>query len=55
MIAALLVLFGYYTTIDGAFRVSDLSGDVNRLLIEPGSPPLTDAENIAAFGVRLAC
>jgi hypothetical protein len=49
LIAALLVLFGYYTTVDGAFRVSDLSGDVTRLLIEPGSPPLTDAENIAAF------
>ena len=31
LIAALLVLFGYYTTIDGAFRVSDLSGDVTRL------------------------
>ena len=49
VIAALLVLFGYYTTVDGAFRVSDLSGDVTRLLIEPGSPPFTDAENIAAF------
>jgi hypothetical protein len=49
VIAALLVLFGYYTIIDGAFRVSDLSGDVTRLLLEPGSPPLTDAENITAF------
>jgi hypothetical protein len=49
IIAALLVLFGYYTTVDGAFRVSDLSGDVTRLGIEPGSPPLTEAENIAAF------
>ena len=48
-IAALVVLFGYYTTVDGAFRVSDLSGDITRLLLEPGSPPLTDAENIAAF------
>ena len=49
MIAALLILFAYYTTVDGAFRVSDLSGDVTRLGIEPGSPPLTEAENIAAF------
>jgi hypothetical protein len=49
VIAALLILFGYYTTIDGAFRVSDLSGDATRLGIEPGSPPFTDAEYIAAF------
>ena len=27
----------------------DLSGDIYRVLIEPGSPPLTDAENIAGF------
>jgi hypothetical protein len=47
VIASLLVLFGYYTTIDGAFRVSDLSGDATRLAFEPGSPPLTEAENIA--------
>jgi hypothetical protein len=37
-IAALLVLFGYYTTVDGAFRDSDLSGDVYRLVIKPGRP-----------------
>ena len=48
-IAALLVLFGYYTTIEGAFRVSDLSGDVTRLAIEPGSPPFTEAEYIAGI------
>ena len=48
ILAALLVLFGYYTTADGTFRASDLSGAVTRLLIEPGSPPFTDAENIAA-------
>ena len=47
MIAALLILFAYYTTIEGAFRVSDLSGDATRLGIEPGSPPLTEVENIA--------
>ena len=49
LIAVLLVLFGYYTITEGAFRVSDLSGDIYRILIEPGSPPLTDAENIAGF------
>lgn len=49
VIAGLLILFGYYTVADGAFRVSDLSGDVTRLLIEPGTPPLTDAENINFF------
>lgn len=54
VIAALLVLFGYYTTVDGAFRVSDLSGDVTRLLAEPGAPPLTDAENIGFFWGTLA-
>ena len=49
VIAALLILFAYYTTIDGAFRVSDLSGDAVRLAIEPGSPPFTEAENIAGM------
>jgi hypothetical protein len=49
MMAALLVLFGYDQIVDGAFRVSDLSGDIYRLLIEPGSPPFTDADYIAAF------
>jgi hypothetical protein len=52
-IAALLVLFGYYTVVDGAFRDSDLSGDVYRLVVEPGSPPLTDAELITAFWATL--
>ena len=49
LIAVLLVLFGYYTITEGAFRVSDLSGDIYRILIEPGFPPYTDAENIAGF------
>ena len=49
MIAGLLVLFGYYTITEGAFRVSDLSGDIYRILIEPGSPPLTDADLVAGF------
>ena len=49
MIAVLLILFGYYTITEGAFRISDLSGDIYRILIEPGSPILTDADNIAGF------
>lgn len=49
LIAVLLVLFGYYTITEGAFRVSDLSGDIYRILIEPGSPPLTDSDLIAGF------
>ena len=49
LIAGLLVLFGYYTISEGAFRFSDLSGDIYRVLIEPGSPTLTDAEFIAGF------
>jgi hypothetical protein len=49
VIAALVLLFGYFQLVDGAFRQSDLSGDFYRLMIEPGSPPMTDAELIAAF------
>ena len=49
MIAVLLILFGYYTISEGAFRVSDLGGDIYRILIEPGSPPLTDADLVAGF------
>ena len=49
LIAVLLVLFGSYTITEGAFRLSDLSGDIYRILIEPGSPPLTDADFIAGF------
>jgi hypothetical protein len=49
LIAALVLLFGYYQLVDGAFRVSDLSGDFYRLMIEPGSPPFTEADFIAGF------
>jgi hypothetical protein len=49
VIAALVLLFGYLQIVDGAFRVSDLSGDFYRLMIEPGSPPFTEADYIAAF------
>ena len=49
VIAALVLLFGYFQLVDGAFRQSDLSGDFYRLMIEPGSPSLTEAELIAAF------
>jgi hypothetical protein len=46
VIAAAIIVLGVYTSIDGAFRESDLSGDVTRLLLPPGAPPLTEAENI---------
>jgi uncharacterized membrane protein YhaH (DUF805 family) len=50
VIVALVLLFGYLQLVEGAFRVSDLSGDFYRLLIGPGSPPpSTDADYIAAF------
>ena len=49
VIVALVSLFGYLQLVDGAFRVSDLSGDFYRLMIEPGSPPLTEADFIAGF------
>jgi hypothetical protein len=49
VIAALVLLFGYYQLVEGAFRPSDLSGDFYRLMIEPGSPPFTYADYIAAF------
>lgn len=49
VIVALVLLFGYVQLVDGAFRQSDLSGDFYRLMIEPGSPPLTEADLIAAF------
>ena len=49
IVVALVLLFGYYQLVDGAFRVSDLSGDFYRLMIEPGSPPFTEADFIAGF------
>ena len=50
-----MVLFGYDQIVDGAFGVSDLSGDVDRLMIEPGSPPLTYADYIEGFWGAPAC
>ena len=49
VIVALVLLFGYVQLVEGAFRVSDLSGDFYRLMIDPGSPPFTEADFIAAF------
>ena len=48
-IAAAVIVMGIAIIIDGAFRESDLSGDVARLLLPPGAPPLTEAENIAGI------
>ncbi len=49
VVVALVFLFGYFQLVEGAFRVSDLSGDFYRLMIEPGSPPFTEADFIAGF------
>jgi hypothetical protein len=49
VIVALVLLFGYLQLVEGAFRQSDLSGDFYRLLVEPGSPPFTEADLITAF------
>lgn len=49
VIAAAVIVLAFYVVIDGAFRQSDLSGDVARLLLRPGAPPLTEAELIAGI------
>ena len=38
-----------YNVIDGALRQSDLSGDVYRLLVRPGAPPMTEEELITGM------
>jgi hypothetical protein len=48
VVAALLVM-AVAIVIDGAFRQSDLSGDVARLVLEPGAPPFTEAQSIAGI------
>jgi hypothetical protein len=48
-IVAAIVVFGVLITIEGAFRVSDLSGDVTRLWLPPGAPPPTEAEAITGI------
>lgn len=47
VVVAAVFVMAMAIVIDGAFRESDLSGDVARLLLRPGAPPLTEAENIA--------
>ena len=49
VMAAVVFVLGLYVVIDGAFRQSDLSGDVARLLLPPGAPPFTEAESIAGI------
>lgn len=49
VVLALVFALGLYVVIDGAFRQSDLSGDVARLLLRPGAPPFTEAESIAGI------
>jgi hypothetical protein len=43
-----MIVLGFYTSIDSSRRDFDLSGDVTRLFIAPGSPPLTEAEVTAS-------
>jgi hypothetical protein len=49
VIAAAIIVMGVAIVIDGAFRQSDLSGDVARLVLRPGAPPFTEAESIAGI------
>jgi hypothetical protein len=49
VVAAAVIVMAVDIVIDGAFRQSDLSGDVARLLLAPGAPPFTEAELIAAI------
>ena len=49
VIAAAVIVMGVAIVIDGAFRTSDLSGDVARLVLAPGAPPFTEAQSIAGI------
>jgi hypothetical protein len=49
VIAAAVIVMGVAIVIDGAFRQSDLSGDVARLVLAPGAPPFTEAQSIAGI------
>ena len=46
--AAVVIVLGFYTSIDSSRRYVDLSGDVTRLMLAPGSPPMTEAEITAS-------
>lgn len=49
VMAAAVIVLGVSIVIDGAFRQSDLSGDVARLVLAPGAPPFTEAQSIAGM------
>ena len=49
VIAAAVIVMGVAIVIDGAFRQSDLSGDVARFALAPGAPPFTEAQSIAGI------
>ena len=49
VVVAALIVMAVAIVIDGAFRQSDLSGDVARLVLEPGAPPFTEAQSIAGI------
>jgi hypothetical protein len=49
VLAVVLIVLGFLTTIETARRGYDLSGDLTRTFVPPGSPPPTAAERAAAF------
>jgi hypothetical protein len=49
VVLAAVIVTAVAIVIDGAFRQSDLSGDVARLILRPGQPPFTEAESIAGI------
>jgi hypothetical protein len=48
LLAAAMIVLGFYTSIDSSRRYVDLSGDVTRLFVAPESPPITEAEITAS-------
>jgi len=49
VLAVVLIVLGFLTTIETARRGYDLSGDLTRTFVPPGSPPLTAAERAAGI------
>jgi hypothetical protein len=49
VVVAAVIVMGVDIVIDGAFRQSDLSGDVARLLLAPGAPRFTEEELVAGI------
>jgi hypothetical protein len=47
-LVAVIIVLGFFMSVEGALRDSDLSGDQRRLVTEPAAPPPTEAENVAS-------